>query len=661
LADWRPRNAGRITMEVLLVVPTPPISPRRTMSRAQRNDPCPCGSGKKYKACCLERDRVADRTLRIVGGAAPAPGEEPWNPAVREAEVWEADVVPLQAGFSDDPGVVPALSIVGAATYIVHGVVLSRRPVGPAARAAAVAEAVLGAARAVGVLPPMLRVRDAELAAALAPELAPRGIAVVTGPMPQLDEAIAGSLEHMAEGGTAAFVHTPERWAETEAAPAEIAEFHAAAAAFHRARPWEEVGDDEALELHFPDGRMFMAAVLGGAGIDYGLALYSDPRDLVALMEHDGDALAQVRAMQGWSMSASYEPRSRLGRAMQREVAEAGWEVAGADAYPMIFGVRIPGHRVTAEHVRVMTRALAAVLLELCGPEAGAGLADPDVVVVVGTDPGSPWEPLEEAHPIGAEGPLASPSAALGLPWRMDAREYRRLRDEEMERAARFAAWLEGRVASKAARRRHARNAKVWCGYLAGVVVPAGAATEYDLRIYLYDWFRRKEKVAADVERALPESLLLFFGWLWTEEGIEYPWFAAVIAEFVIFAETLADAGAALDVHDLGPELWDDLDARVMLHDRDLPGTEDGWPGLMSVEVATARQELQRRWLVWYDEAVRAGTTGLDELREALVARQREWEQVRRPELGGRTPMQAVLDDERDAPRATASPLPRFP
>ena len=34
------------------------------MARAQRNDPCPCGSGKKYKACCQERDRATERTLR---------------------------------------------------------------------------------------------------------------------------------------------------------------------------------------------------------------------------------------------------------------------------------------------------------------------------------------------------------------------------------------------------------------------------------------------------------------------------------------------------------------------------------------------------------------------------------------------------------------------
>ena len=30
------------------------------MPRAGRNDPCPCGSGKKYKHCCLDKDRAAE-------------------------------------------------------------------------------------------------------------------------------------------------------------------------------------------------------------------------------------------------------------------------------------------------------------------------------------------------------------------------------------------------------------------------------------------------------------------------------------------------------------------------------------------------------------------------------------------------------------------------
>ena len=28
------------------------------MSKIGRNDPCPCGSGKKYKKCCLNKEKT---------------------------------------------------------------------------------------------------------------------------------------------------------------------------------------------------------------------------------------------------------------------------------------------------------------------------------------------------------------------------------------------------------------------------------------------------------------------------------------------------------------------------------------------------------------------------------------------------------------------------
>ena len=34
-----------------------------------RNELCPCGSGKKYKRCCLNKDVVVDRAGRKVGTA----------------------------------------------------------------------------------------------------------------------------------------------------------------------------------------------------------------------------------------------------------------------------------------------------------------------------------------------------------------------------------------------------------------------------------------------------------------------------------------------------------------------------------------------------------------------------------------------------------------
>ena len=39
-----------------------------------RNDPCHCGSGKKYKQCHLEKDEAAERKARAKAAeAAPAP------------------------------------------------------------------------------------------------------------------------------------------------------------------------------------------------------------------------------------------------------------------------------------------------------------------------------------------------------------------------------------------------------------------------------------------------------------------------------------------------------------------------------------------------------------------------------------------------------------
>jgi len=29
--------------------------PRRPLYKANRNDPCPCGSGKKFKKCCIDK------------------------------------------------------------------------------------------------------------------------------------------------------------------------------------------------------------------------------------------------------------------------------------------------------------------------------------------------------------------------------------------------------------------------------------------------------------------------------------------------------------------------------------------------------------------------------------------------------------------------------
>jgi SEC-C motif len=56
----------------------------QTNVRVGRNDPCPCGSGRKYKQCCLAKDEAAAAVVRakaVEDAAVPAPEAE----AVRTA------------------------------------------------------------------------------------------------------------------------------------------------------------------------------------------------------------------------------------------------------------------------------------------------------------------------------------------------------------------------------------------------------------------------------------------------------------------------------------------------------------------------------------------------------------------------------------------------
>ncbi len=48
-AYWRGYGSKQISMP-LMASPTPP--PTRASTKVGRNDPCPCGSGKKFKKCC---------------------------------------------------------------------------------------------------------------------------------------------------------------------------------------------------------------------------------------------------------------------------------------------------------------------------------------------------------------------------------------------------------------------------------------------------------------------------------------------------------------------------------------------------------------------------------------------------------------------------------
>ena len=65
------------------------------MAKIGRNDPCPCGSGQKYKRCCLSRDEAAAAAER----------------AAARARKVDSPPVPLEI-LSDDDGLDQASNIV---------------------------------------------------------------------------------------------------------------------------------------------------------------------------------------------------------------------------------------------------------------------------------------------------------------------------------------------------------------------------------------------------------------------------------------------------------------------------------------------------------------------------------------------------------------------
>jgi preprotein translocase subunit SecA len=52
--EWSRKSmtSDEIDAEKELLDSTPPVEPIKADDEPGRNDPCPCGSGKKYKKCC---------------------------------------------------------------------------------------------------------------------------------------------------------------------------------------------------------------------------------------------------------------------------------------------------------------------------------------------------------------------------------------------------------------------------------------------------------------------------------------------------------------------------------------------------------------------------------------------------------------------------------
>ncbi|MGD2070940.1 MAG: SEC-C metal-binding domain-containing protein, partial [Gemmatimonadota bacterium] len=368
-----------------------------------RNDPCPCGSGRKYKACCLRADREAGLdshgvhlTPELIGVALAS-------------DTWQAELVPLPIGFDDDPEARPAASLVVAGP-VVTSVRVHRRPRGePELVAAILADAVLGVCGRLGAAPWRLEVRHRDVALALQDRLRERGIVVVTKPrLDELDDAATELVRGMTDGavGLHPFLSSPDTWSGWAVPDEVVAELFGATAAYHEARPWTTFDDNARLEIETAAGRTWSLSVMGAGGISRGLALYSDAADRERLFRSPAGDPSAAAAFRGRCLAITLDHADELPSAMRREVMRHGWPVAAPDAYPHLTTINTPGGGVSTADLGDLVEALRSLAsgagtLGEAGVQGDAEWSDPRTGAVLRLRGAGRTERAAPGPPVG--------------------------------------------------------------------------------------------------------------------------------------------------------------------------------------------------------------------------------------------------------------------
>ena len=249
----------------------------------------------------------------------------------------------------------------------------------------------------------------------------------------------------------------------------------------------------------------------------------------------------------------------------------------------------------------------------------------------------TPWKPPSRLLPGAAQGSGARPAAQLD----------REVEDHEevWQVAAPFSDWLRRRGELRRVPRL-VDSVRQFLDYLStSAGVPLAGLHEFDLRLFMADWYPRRSRSRPETPDQLREALKVFFVYLEESEGICCPWSGEVLGERKIFADRCRRwDSAAVDGLEEG-RLWSEMQWHLL--DRALVPEEcleEGlyW-GLLSTEKELRlRASLRGHWLLWRDEIIRSGECHPGVVTELATEKQRLWERTNQSELGGRSPLEVV-------------------
>jgi hypothetical protein len=608
-----------------------------------RNSPCPCGSGRKYKRCCLRRDADAARALHLIGAEA---GELPFGAQFPAGDIWQADLVPIGATFDDDHGARPVVALVCGNGFVLNADILACGPSEPADVAAAIATAVEQARASSLDAPRVIEVRFDSVGRALA-ALVGRTLEVRV--LPRLDgvDDAAFNLQKNVIGedrDPRLRASCPATWKGWMLGEDRVRRLFAASAAYHRAAPWKYASDDATIAATVPGGGTWYLAILGSAGETYGVAAYAALADVQRLFDKaDRGERDTFLDLSGAVMALTFGPSSKMPRPMRQEIRAARWDVVGDFAFPLLMMLNTPAGGITprqADDLIAILRDVPSFVESEPGgspPRSASGEGRTRFTwVLLGDDEDTLiWSPPLVLAPATCRGLGANPSAIISRENRADA--FRA--DESV--LNRFIDWLARPVGGKAPAvstiKRHMRPARALAEFMTHVHgARLCAVSELDLRIFLYDAALSRGLFGDFALGQARGSLRRFFAFLDECERIECPWAAPILDDadaFEFRRATFGDARLLGKEDDWRHELTADLVARVLLPSS---ATEDGvsWGPTFTLVTAALYRELMRRWLVWRDEVIASGNRNPSAVAEAALRKQVEWQATVHPSFG---------------------------
>ena len=673
-----------------------------------RNDPCPCGSGKKYKLCHLDADTARERSLRLVQSEGERAKSERAGVAVSvdvlrsldESSVWELDAVPVPLAIEGEASARTCVLLVVADGYVLDAHITQSPPTEPVDVASTLVQwlrAVVERHRVEsGVtleMPATVRVRHAIVANHMATMLGAATRVEHAPILPQLDHAARGMRENLVGPEWAdhdeqdipaaplsnrpglTLLCFPQVWSAWGFDAEAQSQLFAAAARFYEAQPWTRLDNEETLAVTLVDApdATWTACVMGAAGEQYGLGLYEYDADFARQLTND-DPRDSLRGLDGAVLTVYFDARPSLPRAMQQEFKQLRFHVAGPSAYPSLSAANTPAGGISRAQLLLLTRALDAVARLITTPDALPEEKLPRATPIVWRDVAlgvqlayrgnrspvvvSPWiVPLALTRGFAdGDGVDASKTFARyeGTEADVDARfEF------EIVRLKGFAEWLETRdVGRRRARAQetvakqqvHATHFVEFLAFAHGVTV--AAMHEYHLRSYLYSWLPTRTIDTMRNLLVILANLQLFFTWL-ERDGIVCAWASPMLTDHVAMQARFDTAPTEVSA-DHGERWWADqlsydLYQRVMLAEPLMPEEPVGGDYEGERE-ALLHDELQWLTLNWRESQITLGITDPLLVRAHCTVQQRAWETTKHRQFG-KSPLAVIRQERRKADR----------